>query len=210
MYRTFSVFLISAVLITVVVGRVSARYNAVNQDEADKLLVEEYLKTTPEIEYHYDFRFTGKFRPIPDDLKSDLQQAFPEYRFLIAKVLGIFHPPYKEYHMILVIDSKSNVVKSFVWGEFWMLPTASTFKNILKEHKVKSKEEAINHVKLLARLILYTIDGEVGDAAIQGETLRISLLTTKTKPISTLEVKVNKKFRFGVLYNRRIDNGRWW
>jgi hypothetical protein len=205
----FLLFVLSVIAQT---AFVLAAPRTIEQEVADNQLVEEFLESTKEMEYKAQLRFTGKFHPIPNDLKSDLQQAFPSYRFLIAKVQETFHPPnYDEWHLILVTDSASSKVISFIWAEYWMLPASSTFKKILKGHKAESNQNAVDKVKLLASLITYPTNCKVGHAAMENGKVKIELLSNKDDQlIVTLEAKINKKLQFDTLTNKRANGGRFW
>jgi len=203
--------IISLFVLSTIVGArlVLAAHFVHNQEDSDIRLVKRFLKSTKELKYHFQYHFTGTLSPIPKDIESGLKQTFSSCRFLVAKVRGSFDLPYDDYHLILIIDSKSNKVISFVWGEFWVLPPSQSFKHILKGHNAKSKENAINQVKLLAALITSSTNGKIGEATMQEGKVRVELIENNHS-FATLEVKVDKHFRFGTLINKRAEGGTWW
>jgi hypothetical protein len=107
-------------------------------------------------------------------------------------------PPAKEYELILIADADTAEVTAFVWGSYWTLPPSISFARILKGHQARSKEDALNQLKSLAKLIAHTNNDEVGKAISKNEKLKVELLRGEGV-FRILEVKIDKHLRLGRL-----------
>ena len=157
-----------------------------------------FLKTNSELQKSFTSRFKGEFRQMPDDLRTELKKALPEFRFYIAKMEVYLDPPAKEYDLILIADANTAQVASFVWGHYWTLPPSTSFERILKGHQARSKDDALNHVRALARLITYTSNDQVGKATARNGKIKIELVRGDGV-FRVLTVQVDKRLRFGRL-----------
>src|ERR1041384_1712993 len=133
--------------------------------------VVDFLKTNSELQKSFTCRFKGEFSKIPEDLRTELKKAFPEYKFYIAKMEVYLDPPAKEYDLILIADANNAHVAAFVWGYYWTLPPSSSFDGILKRHQARSNVDALNQVRALARLISYASNDQVGKATARNGRL---------------------------------------
>jgi hypothetical protein len=169
-----------------------------HQDSVRDAKLVAFLNTNPELRKSFTSRFTGEFRSIPKDVRADLEQAFPAYSFHIAKMEVYLDPPAKEYDLILIADAETAEVAAFVWGSYWTLPPSISFDQILKGHQAKSKEDALNQVKSLAKLIADTNHDEVGKVISEKGKLKVELLRGNGV-FRILEVKIDKHLRLGRL-----------
>ncbi|HEX3251927.1 MAG TPA: hypothetical protein VHS05_21000 [Pyrinomonadaceae bacterium] len=170
--------------------------------EGEKLVA--FLNSSSELRKSFNCRFTGEFLPIPRRLQADLRQAFPAYRFYIAKMEVYIDPPPKEYDLIVLADAKTEEIAAYVWGSYWTLPPSASFEHILQGQQAKSKEEALNQVKLLAELIVHTNNDKVGKAITEKRKLKVELLRGDGV-FRILEIKIDKELRLGRLSITGID-----
>lgn len=168
------------------------------QDETrDKVVA--FLNNNQELRNYSDngftSKFTGEYRSIPDELQSELNQNFPEYKFYIAKMNVLIDAPSKTYDLILIADAVNAEVKGFIWGNYWTLRSSKSFEKVLKGYQAKSEDEAVSQVKTLAKLIAFTNNDKIGDARIQNEKVKVELMRGGSV-FGILEVKINKNLQF--------------
>lgn len=149
------------------------------QDE-DIRRISSYLAKSEELtnyaENTFTSQFTGKVRPIPDELKSELAAYFPEYRFYIAVMSVTIDPPARKYDLILVTDAGNTQMKGFIWGNYWTLRPSKSFPLLLKGNKASSKADAIAKIKTLAKLLTYVSNDKIGDSKIHGGKIKVELI----------------------------------
>jgi len=159
----------------------------------------EYL-TSQELNIQRSFScsFAGELLPIQKDILSDLKISYPKYDFHIAKMNVYLDPPVKKFDLILISDSASKNVLGHIWGNFWTLPPSESFKSILKGLKSDSKNEAINKVKNLARLLVYPSNNSVGNITIKNKKIKAEI-KSGSKVFRLLEIQITKELEFGNL-----------
>lgn len=194
--RVFLLVLLSAIAL---VAQTSSVTSNTQQDEAQRKKLVEYLESQElKIQKSFTCSFTGEFLSIPEDLQGQLAQAFPEYRFHIAKMVVFIDLPPKKYDLILITNTATEEVEGFVWGNYWTLPPSVSFEGILKGHQAKSKEEAISKIKTLVMLLVHTSNDTVGNAKIHRGKVKVELIRGDGV-FRILEVKIDKRLRFGRL-----------
>lgn len=171
--------------------------------------VKTFLETSDELRnysrYGYTSSFTGELRPVPEDLQIELNRELPEFKFHIANMTVLIDPPQTTYDLILITDADTGEVKSFLWGAYWMIRPARSFSQLLMGQHAKSKEEALNKVKSLAKLIGYTAKAiEVGKARAVAGKLQVQLLKDR-EVVSIVEVKIDEHLNLGRLSIKRAD-----
>jgi hypothetical protein len=168
------------------------------QDEFGRKITN-FLNTSEELRNYskngYTSTFTGDFRSIPKALNNELNLAFPECKFYIAKMRVLIDAPSKDYNLILVTNAFTGYVKGFVWGNYWTICPSNSFKKILKGQQAKSEEDALSKVKTFAKLIVYTNNDQIGDAKIQNGEVNVELIRGKGV-LGILKVRMNKNFKF--------------
>lgn len=192
------IFLCAVALVVASVTLISAQEK---HDEALKKITA-FLNSSEELRNYsrngYTSTFTGELRSIPDELQTELASAFPERKFYIAKMNVLIDPPKRSHDLILVTNSITNEVEGFVWTDYWFIHPSDSFERILKGHQAKSKEDAVNHVKTFAKLIVFANNDNLGDARIQNGKVKVELIRGESI-FSILEVEMNKCFEFGRL-----------
>lgn len=188
-----------ALLCTIIfVANVTLASAQEKQDEALKKIAA-FLNRHEELRNYsksgYTSSFSGELRSINDGLQIELFSAFPERKFYIAKMNVLIDPPYKNYDLILITNAITAEVESFVWGNYWVIRPSNTFEKILKGHQAKSKDDAVNQVKTLAKLIVFANNDKIGDGKIQNGKVKIELIRGDGV-FAILEVEVNKCFQF--------------
>lgn len=175
-----------------------------HQEAAEQKKVVAFLNSNLELRKSFTSRFKGEFRPIPQNLAADLRQAFPMYRFYVAKMDVYLDPPAKEYDLIVLADAKTEEIAAYIWGTYWTLPPSTSFERILEGHQARSKEDALNQLKVLAQLIAYTNNDKVGKGISERGRLKVELLRGDGV-FRILEVKTDKTLRLGRLSITGID-----
>ena len=198
---TRSVFgaLICAIAFTTAIA--SSRANE-HQDIHEGVLA--FLRSDPELRKSFSCRFTGEFQQLPPHLEADLKQAFPMYRFYVAKMEVYLHLPSREYNLIVLEDAKNEGVAAYIWSSYWTLPPSASFERILQGHQAKSKEEALNQVRVLAQLIAYLNNDGIGKVTNNGGKLKVELLRGD-EVFRILELKINGKLQLGRLSITDVD-----
>jgi hypothetical protein len=172
------------------------------RNEVTPIKVRTFLETSDELRNYerngFTSSFTGELRPIPENIQFQLKKNLPDYQFHIAKMSVLIDPPQKKYDLILITSANTGEVKSYLWGQYWMIPAATSFDQLLAGRRAKSKEDAINKVTSLAKLIAYAATAEVGEAKVKQGKLNVELLRGK-EVFSILELKLDKQFKLGRL-----------
>lgn len=140
-------------------------------------------------------QFTGELRSMPDEIQSELNQNFPEYKFYIAKMTVLIDAPAKKYDLILIANTASGEIEGFIWGNDWTLRPSKSFQLLLKGHQAKSDDDAIAKVKTFAKLISFANNDKIGDAKIQNGKVKVELIRGEGV-FSILEVEINKCLQF--------------
>jgi len=175
-----------------------------HQDAPEEAKVVAFLNSNLELRKSFTCRFKGEFRPIPQNLEADLRQAFPMYRFYVAKMEVYLDPPAKEYDLIVLADAKTEEIAAYIWASYWTLPPSVSFERIFQGHQARSKEDALNQLKVLAQLIAHTNNDKVGKGIKEKRRLKVELLRGDGV-FRILEVKIDKTLRLGHLSITRID-----
>ena len=175
-----------------------------HQDAAGDEKVVAFLNANLELRKSFTCRFKGEFRPIPRNLQADLRQAFPMYRCYVAKMEVYLDPPAKEYDLIVLADAKTEEIAAYIWGSYWTLPPSASFERVLQGHQARSKEDALNQLKVLAQLIAHTSNDEVGKGISERGRLKVELLRGEGV-FRLLEVKIDKNLRLGRLSITGVD-----
>lgn len=190
------------VLVLAMLGASARALFSKGQEDARGSKAVEFLNTSKELRGNYSYRFTGEFRPIPADLQAELNHAFPQYDFLIASLIVTLDFPPKKYDIILVADSATGEIVSYVWGDYWTLGPSKSFKWILRGQKAQTKDDAVNQVKSLARLLAYAANdyqnNEVGRVIVKSGRVWAELIRGGGV-FRVIEAKVDKQFKFGAL-----------
>ncbi len=178
------------------------------QERLDKVAetkIKIFLETSQELRDYSNHGFTslfsGNFRPIPNDIQTELNKNLPEYNFYVAEMTVLIDFLPRKYNLILIFDISTTEVKGFVWGDYWMLPPSKSFSSILKGFRVKSREEAINRVRALASLIVSASHdnvGTVGNAKIKKGKVKVEMIRGGGV-FAVLEAKINSSLQFGSL-----------
>jgi hypothetical protein len=194
--------LVAILLLGMVVSSQSVVGSQPQKSEATPTKLKTFLETGEELRNYpkngYTSTFTGEFRRIPEDLQVELNRDFPEYKFHIAKMSVLIDPPHTQYDLIVITSDDTDEVQAFVWGHYWMIPPSRSFDQLLKGHQAKAKEDALNKLKSLAKLIAYTASAEVGQATAKHGKLSVELLRGK-EVFGFLELTINKHLRLGRL-----------
>ncbi len=173
-----------------------------NQVENTNNKIITFLETSQELRDYsknsFTSSFSGDFCLIPEDIQIELRQNFPQYEFYIAKMNVLIDPPASKHDLILITEKRTAEVKSFVWGDYWVIRPSGSFSNILKGFQAKSKEDAINQVKSFAKLLVSASKdniGIVGNARIKKGKLSVELIRG-AGVFAILEVEINKNLQF--------------
>ncbi len=189
--------LLLLILIFVISNETQAQKKQADEFEGN---VKDYLNTSEELTNYslngFTSEFTGKFISILRELEDELVESFPNYKFSIAKMLVSIDIPARNYDLILVVDAKSKEIKGHIWAEYALIHPSKSFKNILKGHQVKSKDEAIKKVNSLAKLIAFASNNDkIGNAKVQNGKVKVELIRGEGV-FGILEVEINKCLQF--------------
>lgn len=204
--RKSEIMIVKRVFVALVLLGMGTYSNSVvampQQSEAIPVKLKNFLEAAKELRDYsrtgYTSNFTGQLRQIPEELQSQLTKEFPQYRFHIAKMSVLIDAPPDTYDLILITRANTGEVQSFLWGEYWMIPGSASWAQLLAGYQATSKEDAINKIESLAKLIAYAAAANVGEATAKRGKLRVELLKD-SKSFGFLEVKTDKHFRFGQL-----------
>jgi hypothetical protein len=186
---------------------------AEKSQDATNARAAQYLATNPELHSSFSSSFTGEFRSIPSDLRSKLKKAFPQYAFVMAKMIVTMDFPSKEQNLILVIDSLSGDVVGHVWGLYWSIRPSSSFQRLFDGIEATSGADVVEKMATLANLMVYAVDSRyasddrVGKVAFEKGKVQAELLRGGGV-FRVLQVQVNKKLRLGPL-DVRLPNGKY-
>lgn len=142
--------------------------------------------------------FTGEFESLPVELEKSLLDAFPNHKFVLAKMLK-FHNNWHPENLIIVTDKGSNEVTSYAW-DLAFSGVSDSFRNILSLYQAKSKEDALSKVQVLSELLVFAGGGKVGKVESKKGIISSELYFSYSegdKPFRILKVKSDKHFRFG-------------
>jgi hypothetical protein len=129
------------------------------------------------------------------------------YRFYVAKMEVYLDPPAKEYDLIVVANAKTGEASAYVWSSYFTFPPSASFARILQGHQAKSKEAALEQLKVLAKLIAQTNNDEVGKGKSERGAVKVELLRGDGV-FRILELKIDKDLRLGRLSIMAIDGKR--
>ena len=139
--------------------------------------------------------FTGKFATLPNELENSLSLAFPNHKFVIAK-LNFFHWSWQPgVHLFLVTDKDTGDVVSFAW-DLWFSGVSDSFKEFLSQYSASSSKDALSKVETLSNLLVFPTNGRVGKVKKKKGFLTSELYVRSDDPWRVLKVRVDKKFRF--------------
>jgi hypothetical protein len=142
--------------------------------------------------------FTGEFQPLPSELEKSLLEAFPSHKFVAAKMLK-FHNNWRPETLIVVANKDSGKVTSYAW-DLAFSGVSGSFRNILSFYRAKSKEDALLKVQVLSKLLVFVGEGKVGKVESKNGMISSELYYSYSEgdePFRVLQVKLDKKFRFG-------------
>ncbi len=155
----------------------------------------EFLNTSEELRKSFSCRFTGQLHPIPDELQSELRQSLPMCKFYIARMKVLIDPPSDTFDVKLITDAVTGTVLGYVWDVYWILQPSASFESILKGRQAKTRDEAVNTVRSLAKLIAYSSKSKVGAVKGQRGRMKVELLAGN-KVFGILEVRINSQLKF--------------
>ncbi|HEV7646397.1 MAG TPA: hypothetical protein VGO50_20855 [Pyrinomonadaceae bacterium] len=144
--------------------------------------------------YGFSADFTGAFRPISHELRSELEISFPEKIFSIAKMKVLIDLPPKDYDLILIAD-KNGRIEGFMWASYWMIHPSKSFEMIFKDHRIRSNKDALLHAKVLAGLITSLNDDRIGNIEMKNGEIKVELIKGQGV-FGILHIKMTKKMRF--------------
>lgn len=171
--------------------------NERNQEDAQHAKVVSFLNTDPELRKYYDFRFTGTFPSIPEELQKELTQSFPQYKFLLARMESTLHVTAVPLDLVIITNAETGSVVGYVWDFSWALASVS-FERLLIGQQAESKNEALNRINALAKLIVYTDQGCVRNLTVRNQSITVELMRNgSTEPFRILRVEVDNHFKFG-------------
>lgn len=171
--------------------------NERKQEDAQHAKVVNFLNTDPELRKYYDFRFTGTFPSIPEELQKELKHSFPQYKFLLARMESTLHVTAVPLDLVIITDAESGSVVGYVWDFSWALPSVS-FERLLLGQQAESKNEALNRINALAKLIVYTDQGCVRNLTMRNHAITAELLRNgSSAPFRILRIEVDNHFKFG-------------
>lgn len=201
--KTFSLSMV--IMLLAMLGLFSNTSNGqIQKKQPDKIKanVINFLTASEELTNYslngFTTKFTENFISIPSEIKTELDKYFPAYKFYIAKMLVSIDIPARNYNLILITNSKSTEVESFIWGKYWVIRPSKSLSQIFKTLQAKSKEDAIAQVRSFAKLIAFTNNDKIGAAKIQNGKVKVELIRGEGV-FSIVEVEINKNLRFGNL-----------
>lgn len=151
--------------------------------------------------------FTGELRTIPSELKSELNQELPGYRFWIAKMSVLIDPPSKMYDLVIITDTNSGEIRGFVWADYWVLRPSKSFSELLGGSHVKSNEAAIRKVTALGRLIAFANNSRIGDSKFENRRAKVELIRGDGV-FAILEAKLSRSFQVNRLTITQRDGSK--
>jgi tetratricopeptide (TPR) repeat protein len=154
-----------------------------------------YLNTSEELRKSFYCRFTGQLRPVSNELQTELQRVLPQYEFHVAKMEVLRDPPANTYDLKVITDAVTGTVLGHVWDTHWTLQPSASFENLLNGRQAKTREDAVNTVKALAKLIAYSSKSEIGAVKVESGRIKVELISDKAV-IHVLEVKINERLEF--------------
>lgn len=168
------------------------------QDEALKKITA-FLNGSEELRNYsangFTSQFTGELRSLPNEIQSELNQNFPQFKFYIAKMIVLIDAPPQKYDLILIANALSGEIDGFVWGNYWTLRPSKSFQLLLKGQQAKSNDDAIVTVKTFGKLIGFANNGKIGDSKIHNGKVKVELIRGEGV-FSILEVEMNKCLQF--------------
>jgi len=126
------------------------------------------------------------------------------YRFYVARMDVYLDPPVKEYELIVLADAKTEEVAAYVWGSYWTFPPSASFERILQGRQAKSNKDALDQLKVLAKLITQTNNDEIGKGISERGRVKVELLRGEGV-FRILELKIDKNLRLGRLSITGVD-----
>jgi hypothetical protein len=125
--------------------------------------------------------FTGRFTPIPGDLESELQRAFPEVKFQIAEMTYMHWGP-EPVNLLVASDRNSGHVLTYLWSLWFTSPTPA-FVAVLNSRSWSEEPEFRGATLTLAKLVARCMEGRVGEVGYEpaesGKFLSLEKITVE-------------------------------
>lgn len=191
--------LLASVFFTFVLSSGSVYVNCQAFDEIELSKIKTLLDNSEELRVQkdkgYRTEFSGKLKTIPGELRSELDQNFPEYKFYIAQINVLIDIPEMKYDLILITDKTTSQMKGFVWGNYWTIPPSKYLQKVFDAHRAKSKEDAIKQAQSLAKLIVFTNNDKIGETKFKNRKIKVEMIRGEGVQ-GVLNVSIDKNFRF--------------
>jgi hypothetical protein len=169
------------------------------QDAVSKYV--ENLVAKFNVEKSLAYRYSGGFNPIPAELEAALAAAFPQHRFKVA-VVEYAHYQWHPASILIVQDAATGEALAYCGDVFVFGGQGSeSFKEILSSYQAHSKEDALEKVALLAKLIVFP-DWRVGKVSMKNKMIEAEFdtgLQTPKRPFRILRVPIDEQHKFGRL-----------
>ena len=122
-----------------------------------------YLAEFNNREHSLHNKFYGEFIPIDNSLQSKLTETFSNHKFVMAKTrFTHWFPDDRAANILLIIDKNNGEVIGHQWA-MWFSTASESFHQFLLGYPSKSKDDALNKIKVLSTLIVSsTANGNVG------------------------------------------------
>lgn len=180
-------------LLTVVMSLCSTL--AYEQEKNSSQKIAEFLKTDREVKTETnEWRFTGKFIAVPEQLQNDLLNSYPKHRFSLVEMGFCGHPPCHSYPLIIITDSQTGEVVSFIRHLNWGI-AAKSFNHLFDIYQAESQEDIGNKLVALGKLIALTDErGSLGRVKQKKNIVSVELFWGDGV-WRRLEMKSNSKFQ---------------
>ena len=135
-----------------------------------------YLAEFNNREHSLHNQFYGELIPIQDALKAKLTETFSKHDFVIARTMYTHWVPNDgSANILLIVDKEKGEVVAHQWA-MWFSGASETFYQVLDRYPAKSKEDALNKIKVFSELIVFsTPNGNVGTSKLSKNKIELEL-----------------------------------
>ncbi len=163
-------------------------------DAAIEKSCREFLRHLPVVKFAESgtsVRFTGKFKPIAAELRTELDRQFPNYSFRIAK-MEYLHWGWDPVCLSLVLDRRDSSVRSYLW-DLWFEDAPFSFRTTFNQLGT-AVEEARARLSVLARLICFQMEWTAGKLTVEDGVIFVPLLNRQKEPSRIMRSRVTPDF----------------